>query len=188
MIGICINVLFASGLKKNMMPFMKFDMDAAISLLPKEYNALKEAALNTQKKSSVKYTILYFFSDSVPASSFGGLLIEIAKYNRSHKNALGATQALIGMNPSLQTYLLNVKKYLKGLNDSTEEEALIDIRMAPNTFTKYHINVVPALALARCDNNAHPSKCEIISLVKGDVSLSYFFRLLKENSILPEEL
>jgi hypothetical protein len=187
-IGICINVLFANGLEKNIMPYMKFNMDAAVSLLPKEYNVLKKAAHNSKKKSSEKYTILYFFSNSVPTSSFGDLLIEIAKYNRSHKKSIGATQALIGMNPALQTYLLNVKKYLKGLNDSKEEESLIDIRMAPNTFTKYHINVVPALALARCNSNAHPSKCEIVSLVKGDVSLSYFFRLLKENNLLLGEL
>jgi len=54
-IGICINVLFANGLEKNIMPYMKFNMDAAVSLLPKEYNVLKKAVI---KGSDVEYPLL----------------------------------------------------------------------------------------------------------------------------------
>ena len=178
----------AKSIEESMLPYMQFNQSRAEALLPSKYDYLKETFKEANADKEPRYTILYFFSNSVPKISFANHLVEVAKYNREHEISLEASQSLIGVNPSLKAYILGFRKHLKGLNDYDEELNLVDIRMSPEVFEKYEINSVPAIALAKCPASAHPSRCSIVSIARGDISLEYFFSLMDENNILPEEL
>jgi len=178
----------AKSIEETMLPYMQFNQNRAEALLPSKYGYLKEAIREAKENKEPAYTILYFFSNSVPKLSFSNHLVEVAKFNREHEVQLGASQSLIGINPSLKSYILGFRKYLKGLNDFSEEIDLVDIRLSPEVFEKFAINSVPAIALAQCPASSHPSSCTIISIARGDISLEYFFALMDENDILPEEL
>ncbi len=187
-IALMVTFVNAKSIEETMLPYMQFNQSRAESLLPSKYSYLKEVIRETAKDKEPRYTILYFFSNSVPKISFSNHLLEIAKFNREHETQLEASQSLIGVNLSLKSYILGVRKHLRGLNDFSEEISLVDIRLSPEMFEKYSIISVPAIALAKCPASAHPSNCSIVSIARGDISLEYFFSLLDESNLLPEEL
>ncbi|HIE59716.1 MAG TPA: hypothetical protein EYP82_07295 [Hydrogenothermaceae bacterium] len=178
----------AKSIEESMLPYMQFNQSSAEALLPGKYNYLKESIKKAGADKEPRYAILYFFSNSVPKISFSNHLVEVAKFNREHEISLKSTQSMIGINHSLKAYILGVRKHLKGLNEYDEEIDLIDIRLSPEVFERFDIISVPAIALAKCPASAHPSKCSIVSIARGDISLEYFFSLLDENNILPKEL
>jgi hypothetical protein len=179
-------LLSLEPIEKEMLPYAQFDKKQAISLLPKSFNKLREK-LNTPNKEEV-FTILYFFSASVPESSFSKRLSELAEYNYLFEKNINATECLVGINSTLKTYLSKVQKNIHGLRREKEILNLINIRMTPEVYENLKLKNVPALALAQCVKGEHPSKCKILSLARGDISLNYFFDQLKDANLFPEGL
>jgi len=183
-----IAFLYSGSIEETMLPYIKTDEATVSSMLPPQYGYLKETIKKVNSDKEPQYTILYFFSHSVPELSFSNHLIEIAKFNSDHETKLRTMQSLIGVDMSLKSYLLKAREQLKKLSDHTKEIELIDIRMSPEVFEENNITSVPAIALAKCPALAHPSSCSIIAIAKGDISLEYFFKLLEDDNALPKEL
>ena len=180
--------IFSASIQKTMLPYMQYNPKATAAMLPSQYRFLKKAAEEIYDENRHKtYTILYFFSTSVPPLSYANYLAEVARFNREHAVQIDTTQALIGIDGRLKPYLAKTFGYLNGFENS-HEKALVDIRLAPEVFEHLQIKVVPAIALAICRPHAHPSDCKVIALVRGEVSLKRFFELLDEKNLLPVEL
>lgn len=158
------------------------------NVLPQTYSELKEVLDEREKEEHSSYAILYFFSNSVSTGSYSSFLQDLAKHNLSHKIKFSTSQCLIGINNSLKSYLLDTREKLGKSDVKKEAIDLINIRMTPEIFENYNITSVPAMALAKCPQSKHPSKCTLLSIAKGDVSLGYFFEKLTQNNLYPKEL
>jgi hypothetical protein len=173
-------------LEEEMLPYSKFNKEQAMSFLPATFKDLR-AELDKPLKEE-EYTLLYFFSTSVPESSFSKRLSEIAEFNYLYQKNVMSTQCIVGISQTLKQYLSKVQKNASGLRHEKKILDLINIRMTPEVFEKLKLEYAPALALAKCIPGQHPSECKILSLARGDISLAYFFEQLRDANLLPEGL
>lgn len=175
-----------NNLLQQMMAYSQPKEQMRLDALPLEYDVLREAISAEPKEP--QFTLLYFFSASIPEGVFVKRIEEIAQFNQGREVKLYSSQSLIGMTDDLKGYVLKSQERAKRSGLNREMLNLVDIRMAPEVFERLKIKEVPVMALSRCIYGQHPSECEVLSLVRGNVSLGQFFELLNEKNLLPEEL
>jgi hypothetical protein len=175
-----------TSLLRQMMIYTQPNEQMRLDMLSGEFGELREA-ISAQRKEP-QYTILYFFSASIPEGVFVKRIEEIALFNQNRKHKLLSSQSLIGMTGDLKKYLLKAQERAKRSGLDQEMLVLVDIRMSPEVFENLEIKEVPVMALSKCVEGQHPSECEVLSLIRGNVTLGRFFELLKEKKLLPEEL
>lgn len=117
-------------------------------------------------------TLMYFFSSSMPASSWNNFF----QASKKLSNSMDYYGILRGVDPSIKTALNN------DLNQTMRAEGVeYRMKVQPMIYRDLHIEHVPSFVLAECHGLEFRSlDCDYLYRMDGDVSLSAFFEKLSD--------
>lgn len=140
-------------------------------------------SLKNKMKTSAHTFLFYFTTEDVPLHSIANTLLQLSILQ---DNNVGISSKVYMMGPTddFKEYLFKTRNYIENYPIKYQDKIAnnFKLKFGPDFFEAYKINKAPALAIAYC-SAAIPSvdKCHIPYIIRGDVSLEYFFKRISQH-------
>ena len=142
----------------------------------KEIEKIKQENEDFYKKNQ---TIFFFVSSDMRIESFKGFVEHINKLRRKGHNVIGR----VIFRGWIDDKIDGIPEWLKQMQkEGLKNSDFVKYQFHPWAFRYFELKKVPAYALSSCSEDFKFRTCENKYLIKGDMSLIEFFRILSEEN------
>lgn len=148
-----------------------FDVMSAISSKNGKSFATKEEIEQINAPQKRTLMLFYFFSRSVPPSSWNYFFAQADKLSEYFKSYA----VLVGHEKATEDVISE-----KADKENLKNNIPYNIRVHPIMFDELNITQVPSIVMAECDAEFKWKSCDFLYRVDGDITLDRFFEIVGE--------